>query len=259
MQLVSGLCIDCDETFNLVVKLATIHIVLSLAVSKNGLIHEVDVKNDFFMVIYRRLFICINHMVLWTLIILIYVEELLERTHMLKYNPCRTPIDTDSKFGRNGDLESDPTTLYQSLADGRNGDLDVLISLLCIKASDALRFRTFTDMVVVTHEMNTLDWNVTTTADPAGHCLRFLRFRTPSLPDAVEVLREPSAVDLPFNTWVSYHGIPILDGVETQDSGGTSMWTNIGVETYLRYAINCIGLPEEEREGCGNGRREPSL
>ncbi|GKD79101.1 ribonuclease H-like domain-containing protein, partial [Tanacetum coccineum] len=46
-----------------------------------------------------------------------YVEELLECAHMPKYNPCRTPIDTDSKFGRNGDLESDPTTLYQSLAD----------------------------------------------------------------------------------------------------------------------------------------------
>nr|GEX50611.1 hypothetical protein [Tanacetum cinerariifolium] len=32
-----------------------------------------------------------------------------------------------------------------------------------------------------------------------------------------------------------------------------------GVETYLRYAINGFGLPEEEREGCGNGRREPSF
>ncbi|GKD22200.1 ribonuclease H-like domain-containing protein [Tanacetum coccineum] len=45
-----------------------------------------------------------------------YVEELLERAHKQKYNPCRTLIDTDSKFGRNGDLESNPTTLYHSLA-----------------------------------------------------------------------------------------------------------------------------------------------
>nr|GEX79931.1 ribonuclease H-like domain-containing protein [Tanacetum cinerariifolium] len=39
--------IDCDETFSLVVKPATICTVLSLAVSRNWLIHQLDVKNAF--------------------------------------------------------------------------------------------------------------------------------------------------------------------------------------------------------------------
>lgn len=39
--------IDCDETFSLVVKLATIHTVLSLATSRQWLIHQLDVKNAF--------------------------------------------------------------------------------------------------------------------------------------------------------------------------------------------------------------------
>ena len=39
--------IDCDETFSLVVKPATIHIVLSIALSKSWSIHQLDVKNAF--------------------------------------------------------------------------------------------------------------------------------------------------------------------------------------------------------------------
>ncbi|GJT00679.1 ribonuclease H-like domain-containing protein [Tanacetum coccineum] len=39
--------IDCDETFSLVVKPATIHTVLSLTVSRDWPIHQLDVKNAF--------------------------------------------------------------------------------------------------------------------------------------------------------------------------------------------------------------------
>nr|GEX73599.1 ribonuclease H-like domain-containing protein [Tanacetum cinerariifolium] len=39
--------IDCDETFSLVVKPATIHTVLSLVVSRDWPIHQLDVKNAF--------------------------------------------------------------------------------------------------------------------------------------------------------------------------------------------------------------------
>nr|GFA04080.1 ribonuclease H-like domain-containing protein [Tanacetum cinerariifolium] len=39
--------IDCDETFSRVVKPATIRTVLSLAVSRKWLIHQLDVKNTF--------------------------------------------------------------------------------------------------------------------------------------------------------------------------------------------------------------------
>ncbi|GKB65062.1 ribonuclease H-like domain-containing protein [Tanacetum coccineum] len=44
-----------------------------------------------------------------------YAEEILERAHMQKCNPCRTPVDTESKLGADGDPVSDPT-LYRSLA-----------------------------------------------------------------------------------------------------------------------------------------------
>ncbi|GJZ05750.1 ribonuclease H-like domain-containing protein [Tanacetum coccineum] len=44
-----------------------------------------------------------------------YATEILERAHMVGCNPSRTPINTKSKLGDDGDLVSDPT-LYQSLA-----------------------------------------------------------------------------------------------------------------------------------------------
>ncbi|GJU61042.1 ribonuclease H-like domain-containing protein [Tanacetum coccineum] len=43
-----------------------------------------------------------------------FVEEILER-HMQHCNPCKTPVDTESKLGSDGDPVSDPT-LYRSLA-----------------------------------------------------------------------------------------------------------------------------------------------
>ncbi|GJU40638.1 ribonuclease H-like domain-containing protein [Tanacetum coccineum] len=33
-----------------------------------------------------------------------YAQEILERAHMQKCNPCRTPVDTESKLGADGDL-----------------------------------------------------------------------------------------------------------------------------------------------------------
>nr|GEX90566.1 ribonuclease H-like domain-containing protein [Tanacetum cinerariifolium] len=44
-----------------------------------------------------------------------YATEVLDRAGMLTCNPCRTPVDTDSKLMVDGDLVSDPT-LYHSLA-----------------------------------------------------------------------------------------------------------------------------------------------
>ncbi|GJY97400.1 ribonuclease H-like domain-containing protein [Tanacetum coccineum] len=43
-----------------------------------------------------------------------YAIEILERASMVSCNPCRTPVDTESKLGDDGDL--DPT-FYRSLAD----------------------------------------------------------------------------------------------------------------------------------------------
>ncbi|GJZ76173.1 ribonuclease H-like domain-containing protein [Tanacetum coccineum] len=44
-----------------------------------------------------------------------YAVEILDRAHMVNCNPSRTPIDTESKLGSDGDPVSDPT-LYRSLA-----------------------------------------------------------------------------------------------------------------------------------------------
>ncbi|GJV85928.1 ribonuclease H-like domain-containing protein [Tanacetum coccineum] len=44
-----------------------------------------------------------------------YAVEILDRAHMVNCNPSRTPIDTESKLGSNGDPVFDPT-LYRSLA-----------------------------------------------------------------------------------------------------------------------------------------------
>nr|GFA32040.1 hypothetical protein [Tanacetum cinerariifolium] len=44
-----------------------------------------------------------------------YATEVLERAGMLTCNPCRTPVDTDSKLSADGNPVSDPT-LYRSLA-----------------------------------------------------------------------------------------------------------------------------------------------
>ncbi|GKB38621.1 ribonuclease H-like domain-containing protein [Tanacetum coccineum] len=177
---------DCDETFSPVVKLSTIHTVLSLALSRGWPIHQLDVKNDFLTRIFPRLFICyalragisssrcdsslfiyrhgteVAYLLIYVDDIILtasfttllhcvisylhqefdmtdlgalnyflgisvtldssgiflsqkkYAMELLEWAHMTNYNATRTPVDTESKLGSDGDLISDPT-LYCSL------------------------------------------------------------------------------------------------------------------------------------------------
>ncbi|GKC92444.1 ribonuclease H-like domain-containing protein [Tanacetum coccineum] len=136
--------IDVDETFSPVVKPATIRTVLSLAISRHWPVHQLDVKNilslsskreftlsrfsaeaeyrgvanavaetcyfasahhgsdsfhaDFPMTDLARLITCTR------------AEEV-----SLTCNPCRTPVDTDSKLAAAGDPVSDPT-LYRRLA-----------------------------------------------------------------------------------------------------------------------------------------------
>nr|GFA06200.1 ribonuclease H-like domain-containing protein [Tanacetum cinerariifolium] len=53
-----------------------------------------------------------------------YAIEILDRAHMINCNPSRTPIDTESKLGSDGDPVSDPT-LYWSLA----GTIQTVLSL----------------------------------------------------------------------------------------------------------------------------------
>nr|GEX93699.1 ribonuclease H-like domain-containing protein [Tanacetum cinerariifolium] len=109
--------IDCDETSSQVVKLANIHTVFSLAISRTWPLHQLDVKNAFlhaylFETVYMHRppgFHDLTH--------LDYAIEILERAHMPNYNPSKTPFTTESKLGLDGDLVKDPT-LFHSLAVG---------------------------------------------------------------------------------------------------------------------------------------------
>nr|GEV39618.1 ribonuclease H-like domain-containing protein [Tanacetum cinerariifolium] len=70
-----------------------------------------------------------------------FVEEILERAHMKNCNPCRTPVDTESKLGSDGDHVSDPT-LYRSLASAlqyltfTRPDLSYAVQQVCLYMHD---------------------------------------------------------------------------------------------------------------------------
>ncbi|GJT10328.1 ribonuclease H-like domain-containing protein [Tanacetum coccineum] len=106
--------IDCDETFSPVVKPATIRTVLSLAVSRQWPIHQLDMK---------------------------YAIEILERAQMLNCNPCRTLVDTENKLGPEGSPVTDPT-LYRSFAGAlqyltfTRPDLSYAVQQLCLYMHD---------------------------------------------------------------------------------------------------------------------------
>ncbi|GJT28364.1 ribonuclease H-like domain-containing protein [Tanacetum coccineum] len=79
-----------------------------------------------------------------------FAEEILERAHMQNCNPCRTPVDTESKLGSDGDPISDPA-LYCSLA-------------------GALQYLTFTrpDLSYTLHVSSTTQLSAYTDANWAG-------------------------------------------------------------------------------------------
>ncbi|GJY99739.1 ribonuclease H-like domain-containing protein [Tanacetum coccineum] len=68
-------------------------------------------------------------------------EEILERAHMQNCNPCRTPVDTESKLGSDSDPVGDPT-LYRSLAGAlqyltfTRPDLSYAVQQVCLYMHD---------------------------------------------------------------------------------------------------------------------------
>ncbi|GKE42916.1 ribonuclease H-like domain-containing protein [Tanacetum coccineum] len=136
----SPLGVDRDDTFSPLVKSATIRIVLSLALSQNWPIHQLDVKNAFlngnlFETVYMYQppgfvdvrfphHVCrLQRRGTEVAYLLIYVDDIvltassidLLQAHMTNCNPTRTPVDTESKLSSDGDHVSN-TSLYRSLA-----------------------------------------------------------------------------------------------------------------------------------------------
>ncbi|GJX83733.1 ribonuclease H-like domain-containing protein [Tanacetum coccineum] len=94
--------IDVDESFSPVVKLGTIQTVLSLATSRHWPVYQLDVKNAFLHSDLAETVYMHQPLGFWNSAHLDYV--------------ClfRTPVDTESKLGDDGDPVSDPK-LYMSL------------------------------------------------------------------------------------------------------------------------------------------------
>nr|GEW22439.1 zinc finger, CCHC-type [Tanacetum cinerariifolium] len=96
--------VDFDETFSLIVKPATIRTVLSLVVSRQWPIHQLDVRCAFLnsdlsetMYMHQPPGFVDSHYPNHKK----YALQLLKRAHMVNCNLSRTPVDTDSKLDPN--------------------------------------------------------------------------------------------------------------------------------------------------------------
>ncbi|GJX17486.1 ribonuclease H-like domain-containing protein, partial [Tanacetum coccineum] len=118
--------IDVDETFSPIVKPGTTRTVLSLATSQNWPVHQLDVKNAFLHGDLSETIIAFLHqkfsmtdlgLLNYFLGISVthdssvmflsqrkYAAKILKRAHMDNCNHSRTPVDTESKLGDDGDL-----------------------------------------------------------------------------------------------------------------------------------------------------------
>ncbi|GKB15015.1 ribonuclease H-like domain-containing protein, partial [Tanacetum coccineum] len=164
--------IDCDETFSLVVKLATIQTVISLAVSRQWPVHQLDVENAFlhdyltktvymhqppgftnsahsdYVFLLQKSLYGLKQAPRACFFYFAPVTYLLFATCGICYDRLwptqlfsRTPVDTEKKLGPEGSLVTDPT-LYRSLARAlqyltfTRPDLSYAVQQLCLYRHD---------------------------------------------------------------------------------------------------------------------------
>ncbi|GJZ81549.1 ribonuclease H-like domain-containing protein [Tanacetum coccineum] len=234
--------VDCSDTFSPVVKPATIHTVLSLVLTRNWPVHQLDVKNTFLngyalrvgftssrcdssLFIYQHgtevayLLIYVDDIVLtasstallqriisslhkefdmtdlralnYFLGISVtrdargmflsqkkYAMKLLERAHMSNCNATRTPVDTKSKLGSDGDPVSD-STLYRSLAGGLQYltftrlNISYVMQRICLHMHDPQEPHLAALKLVLRYVRGTLDFGLQLYASPTSSLVAY--------------------------------------------------------------------------------------
>ncbi|GJU16876.1 ribonuclease H-like domain-containing protein [Tanacetum coccineum] len=141
------LSVDFDETFSLIVKLATIHTILSLVVSRRWSIHQLDIKNAFLNEIFiwtKTSTSCLDLVGSQVAYLLIYVDGIIltaSSPALLQQIIDSLHIDTESKLGPK-DVPIQDLTLYRSLAGGlqyltsTRPDLSYAVQQICFYMHD---------------------------------------------------------------------------------------------------------------------------
>ncbi|GJW57992.1 ribonuclease H-like domain-containing protein [Tanacetum coccineum] len=94
-----------------------------------------------------------------------YAIEILEKAHMVSCNPSRTPIDTESKLGIDGDLVSDPT-LYRSLVGSlqyltfTRPDISYAVQQVCLHMHDPREPHLFALKRILRYVQGTLNYGL---------------------------------------------------------------------------------------------------
>ncbi|GJW01781.1 ribonuclease H-like domain-containing protein [Tanacetum coccineum] len=107
-----------------------------------------------------------------------YALDLLDRAHMANCNPTRTPVDTESKLGSDGDTISDPT-LYRSLAGGlqyltfTRPDISYAVQQVCLHMHDPREPHLAALKRVLRYVRGTLDFGLQLYASSTGSLVAY--------------------------------------------------------------------------------------
>ncbi|GJU57823.1 ribonuclease H-like domain-containing protein [Tanacetum coccineum] len=107
-----------------------------------------------------------------------YAMELLDRAHMASCNPTRTPVDTESKLGADGDPVSDPI-LYRSLAGSlqyltfTRPDISYAVQQVCLYMHDPREPHFLALKRILRYVRGTLDFGLQLYASSTGSLVAY--------------------------------------------------------------------------------------